>query len=72
LNEGLSLLLQIAGEAVIATTVIVGNLLVLLAIAIVPSLQTVTNYFVASVAAADLLVGILGKLPVNIIFFVRN
>lgn len=50
-----------AGETIIATVVIVGNLIVLLAIATVPSLRSVTNYFVASLAAADLLVGILGK-----------
>jgi len=53
--------LQMFGEAVIALAAIVGNLLVLVAIATVTSLQTVTNYYVGSLAAADLLVGLLGK-----------
>jgi len=53
--------LQMFGEVVIAIATIIGNLLVLVAIATVSSLQTVTNYCVASLAAADLLVGLLGK-----------
>jgi hypothetical protein len=56
-----TLLIVMTSEAVIGLATIFGNVLVLVAIATVSSLQTVTNYFVASLAAADLLVGCLGN-----------
>ena len=49
-------LTNMIGESVIAATAILGNGLVLFLIAWDRHLQTVTNYFVASLAAADLLV----------------
>jgi len=48
-------------ELIIALAILVGNTFVLVAIVTVTSLQTITNYFVGSLAAADLLVGLLGK-----------
>jgi len=59
-NE-LATMFQMLAEAVIGIVAIGGNLLVIVAIVTVTSLQTVTNYCVASLAAADLLVGLLGK-----------
>jgi len=52
--------LQTLCEVAIAIATVGGNLLVLVTIATVTSLQTVTNYCVAGLAAADLLVGLLG------------
>ncbi|ESO08718.1 hypothetical protein HELRODRAFT_74348 [Helobdella robusta] len=51
---------QVSGEVIIAIITILTNGLVLLAIATYPSLQTVTNYFVASLSTADLFVGLIG------------
>ena len=48
------------GESIIAFVSVVGNGLVLFLIARERQLQTVTNFFVASLAAADLLVGAVG------------
>ena len=47
-------------EIVIALLIMLGNGLVLASIAREKTLQTITNYFVASLAAADFLVGMLG------------
>lgn len=52
---------ELAGEVLIAISAVIGNGLVLIAIATAHSLRTVTNFYVASLAAADLLVGLLGK-----------
>ena len=53
-------LTNMIGESIIALISIVGNGLVLLLIARERQLQTVTNFFVASLATADLLVGAVG------------
>ena len=53
-------LTNMIGESIIAFVSVVGNGVVLLLIAKEKHLQTVTNYFVASLAAADLLVGAIG------------
>lgn len=50
--------IYISLEAVIGITAIAGNALVLIAIFKFPKLQTITNFFIASLAVADLLVGI--------------
>lgn len=52
---------ELAGEVLIAISAVIGNGLVLIAIATAHSLRTVTNFYVASLATADLLVGLLGK-----------
>ena len=59
----------IVGETVIAVLTAVGNGLVIAAIVKYPQLQTITNYFVASLAAADFLVGVLG-IPCAVVSFV--
>nr|AXM42355.1 A2 [Hirudo verbana] len=51
---------QLIGEIVIAVLSTVSNSAVLVSIATYPSLQTVTNYFVASLSTADLFVGLIG------------
>ncbi len=51
---------NIVGECILGVVSIVGNGLVLLLIAKDIQLQTITNYFVASLALADLLVGLVG------------
>ncbi len=52
--------LYMIGEAIIGIASIAGNGLVLYLITYDAQLQTVTNYFIASLAIGDLLVGILG------------
>lgn len=59
---------ELAGEVLIAISAVIGNGLVLIAIATAHSLRTVTNFYVASLAAADLLVGLLG-IPCVIVAF---
>jgi hypothetical protein len=61
--------LTLIGEGIIGLLAIFGNGLVLYAIATVSSLQPVTNYFVASLAVADLFVGLIGQFP---LLFVAN
>lgn len=56
------------GESVIALVTVFGNGLVLYVIAKFNSLRTFTNYFIASLAAADMLVGFIG-IPCSIIAF---
>ncbi len=50
---------NIIGEMFIAVLSIIGNALVLYLISRDKQLQTVTNYFIASLAAADLLVNMI-------------
>ncbi len=59
-NASFIYVLNIVGEMFIAFTSVLGNGLVLVLIVRDKQLQTVTNYFIASLAAADLLVGALG------------
>ena len=56
------------GEVVIAILTAFGNGFVIAAIIKHPRLQTITNYFVASLAAADFLVGVLG-IPCALVAF---
>ncbi|XP_021353687.1 adenosine receptor A3-like [Mizuhopecten yessoensis] len=51
--------IYISLEVIIGVAAVAGNGLVLVAIRLTPSLQTVTNCFIASLAFADLLVGIM-------------
>lgn len=53
-------LAAVIGESLIGITTIIGNGIVLCLIAREKDLQTPTNYFVASLASADLLVGAVG------------
>ena len=48
-------------ELIVAVTAIFGNSLVILVFVRYKSLQTVTNYYVISLAMADLLVGLIGE-----------
>ncbi|KAA8579700.1 hypothetical protein FQN60_006793 [Etheostoma spectabile] len=52
--------LYIATELIIAVLTIIGNLLVCLAVTRNKKLRTVTNYFLVSLAVADILVGLVG------------
>ncbi|KAK2147288.1 hypothetical protein LSH36_561g01017 [Paralvinella palmiformis] len=63
-----AIILYMTGEVIIAILTSVGNSFVIAAIVVTPRLQTVTNYFVASLAAADFLVGVLG-IPCGLIPF---
>ncbi|KAK2163262.1 hypothetical protein LSH36_83g06055 [Paralvinella palmiformis] len=71
-DEGSQLIyiIYISGEVVIAALTVFGNGLVIVAIAKHSQLQTITNYFVANLAAADFLVGVLG-IPCALISFVE-
>ena len=56
---------------IMCLTVIAGNVLVMLAIRRERNLQTVTNYFVASLSAADCLVGLI-VMPFSVVHEVMN
>ena len=60
-------------DSILAVTAIVGNLLVLLAVILDPNrnLRCRFNYFVANLAAADLMMGCLG-LPMSVEFHIRE
>ena len=61
-------ILYVCGESTIALLIVVGNSLVLRAIHSERKLQTFTNCFVASLAVADLLVGVVG-IPSSLVAF---
>ncbi|KAK2147283.1 hypothetical protein LSH36_561g01013 [Paralvinella palmiformis] len=71
INDGFQVwyITYIAAEAILAVLTAFGNGFVIAAVITRPQLQNVTNYFVASLAAADFLVGILG-IPCAVISFV--
>ena len=62
-------ILYITGEALISAVTALGNGFVIAAIIMRPQLRTITNYFIASLAAADFLVGLFG-IPCAVISFV--
>ena len=65
----MNFIIYITGETLIAALAAAGNGLVIAAILMHSELRTTTNYFVASLASVDFLVGVLG-IPCAIISFV--
>ena len=61
-------ILYCCGESAISMLILIGNSLVLRAIHTERKLQTFTNYFISSLAIADLLVGALG-IPLSLVAF---
>jgi hypothetical protein len=65
-NLQTGVIIYLVAESVVAVLVVVGNGIVLVAIAHYRQLQTITNIFIASLAAADLCVGLV-QVPVALL-----
>ena len=71
LQEWISTILLTALLSLICLVSLVGNILVVVAVRVERKLHSYTNYFIVSLACADLLIALL-VMPLAIIYQVRN